>query len=74
MLDPVFSLRAIDGTDALAPKENYLAGTTIHLVFDYVPQYEEQLPLYIYSDFVSFRVDILYKGKDSVVQQVEVIR
>lgn len=74
MLDPVFSLRAIDGEDALAPKENYLSGTAIHLVFDYVPQYEEKLPLYIYSDFVSFRVNILYKGKDSVVEQVEVLK
>ena len=73
MLDPVFSLRAIDGEDALAPKENYLGGTAIHLVFDYEPQYEERLPLYIYSDFVSFRIDILYKGKDSTVEQVEVI-
>ena len=74
MLDPVFSLRAIDGEDALAPEENYLGGTSIHLVFDYVPQYEEKLPLFIYSDYVSFRVDILYKGKESVVEQVEVIR
>ena len=74
MLDPVFSLRAIDGTDALAPKENYLGGETIHLVFDYVPEYEEKLPLYIYSDFVCFRVNILYKGKDSVVEQVEIIK
>lgn len=74
MLDPVFSLRAIDGEDTLAPKENYLSGTAIHLVFDYVPQYEEKLPLYIYSDFVSFRVNILYKGKDSVVEQVEVLK
>ena len=74
MLDPVFSLRAIDGTDALTPKENYLGGETIHLVFDYVPEYEEKLPLYIYSDFVCFRVNILYKGKDSVVEQVEIIK
>ncbi len=73
MLDPVFSIRAIDGADALTPKENYLGGTAIHLVFDYVPQYEERLPLFIYSDFVSFRVDILYKGKDSTVEQVEVL-
>ena len=73
MLDPVFSLRAIDGEDALRPKENYLAGTAIHLVFDYVPQYEEELPLYIYSDFVSFRVDIIYKGKDSIVENCQIV-
>ena len=73
MLDPVFSLRAIDGEDALSPKENYLAGTAIHLVFDYVPQYEEELPLYIYSDFVTFRVNIIYKGKDSVIENCEII-
>ena len=73
MLDPVFSLGAIDGEEALSPKENYLGGTAIHLVFDYEPQYGERLPLYVYSDFVSFRIDILYKGKDSTVEQVEVI-
>ena len=73
MLDPVFSLGAIDGEEALSPKENYLGGTAIHLVFDYEPQYGEGLPLYVYSDFVSFRIDILYKGKDSTVEQVEVI-
>ena len=73
MLDPVFSLHAIDDEKALSPKENYLSGTSIHLQFDYVPEYEERLPLYIYSDFVSFRVTILYKGKDSVVEQVEIL-
>ena len=70
MIDPVISLRPLDSEDALVPEENYLAGTAIHTEFDYVPEYEEVLPLYIYSDFVSFRVDILYKGKDSEVQQV----
>ena len=74
MVDPVFSLRPIDGEDGMTPKENYLSGTSIHLEFDYVPQYEEKLPLYIYSDFVSFRADILYKGKESVVEQVEILR
>ncbi|MBQ8656680.1 MAG: hypothetical protein IJ527_06500 [Prevotella sp.] len=70
MLDPVFSLHAIDGEDALSPEENYLSGMVIHLQFDYEPQNEELLPLFIYSDMASFRVDILYKGGESEVQQV----
>ena len=74
MIDPVFSLHAIDGEEALSPEENYLQGTSIHLVFDYVPQYEEELPLFIYSDFVNFRLDIVYKGANSEIKQVQILR
>ncbi|RRD03042.1 tetratricopeptide repeat protein [Prevotella sp. OH937_COT-195] len=71
MIDPVFSLRSADNDDVLMPTSNYLSGTSIHLVFDYVPKYNEQLPLYIYSDFVDFRINIIYRGKDSVISSVE---
>jgi len=70
MIDPVFSVRQIDAEDALMPKDNYLSGTAIHLVFDYEPKYEEELPLYIYSDYANFRIDIVYRGKDSEIKQV----
>lgn len=72
MTDPVFSLHPLDSDDALTPVENYLSGTSIHLHFDYVPAYEEHLPLYIYSEAATFKVDILYKGKDSEVLSVEI--
>ena len=73
MIDPVFSVGRIDEHDALLPTKNYLSGTAIHLVFDYVPKYNEQLSLYIYSDFVDFRVNIIYRGKDSQISSVEMI-
>lgn len=73
MIDPVFSVGRIDENDALLPTKNYLSGTAIHLVFDYVPKYNDQLSLYIYSDFVDFRVNIIYRGKDSQISSVEMI-
>jgi len=74
MADPVFSIRPLDAADALQPYENYLSGTAIHLHFDYVPELDEVLPLYIYTEAADFRVDILYRGKDSTVQAVAILR
>ena len=74
MADPVFSIRPLDANDALQPDENYLSGTSIHLHFDYVPELDEVLPLYIYTEAADFRVDILYRGKDSTVQAVTILR
>ena len=73
MIDPVFSLNPLDSDDALKPEENYLSGTSIHLHFDYEPANEEVLPLYIYSDAATFRIDILYKGKESEVLKVDIL-
>lgn len=73
LTDPVFSIHALDDEDALAPEDNYLSGTSIHLRFDYVPTYEERLPLYIYSEAATFKVDILYKGAESEVLSVEIL-
>ena len=74
MADPVFSIRPLDANDALQPDENYLSGTSIHLHFDYEPELDEVLPLYIYTEAADFRVDILYRGKDSTVQAVTILR
>ena len=74
MADPVFSIRPLDANDALQPDENYLSGTSIHLHFDYVPELDEVLPLYIYTEAADFRIDILYRGKDSTVQAVTILR
>jgi len=74
MADPVFSIRPLDSNDALQPDENYLSGTAIHLHFDYEPELDEVLPLYIYTEAADFKVDILYRGKDSTVQNVTILR
>ena len=74
MADPVFSIRPLDAADALQPDENYLSGTAIHLHFDYEPKLDETLPLYIYTEAADFKVDINYRGKDSTVENVTIIR
>lgn len=74
MTDPIFSIHPIDAADALLPDENYLAGTAIHLHFDYEPQYEEVIPLYLYTKAGDFKVDILYRGEKSIVDGVTIIR
>ena len=74
MADPVFSIHPLDTADAMQPDENYLSGTAIHLHFDYEPELDETLPLYIYTEAADFKVDILYRGKDSTVQNVTILR
>ena len=74
MADPVFSIRPLDADDALQPDENYLSGTSIHLHFDYEPELEEMIPLYIYTEAADFRVDIVYRGQDSQINMVEILR
>jgi hypothetical protein len=74
MANPVFSIRPLDANDALQPDENYLSGTSIHLHFDYEPELDETIPLYIYTEAADFKVDINYRGKDSTVQNVAIIR
>ena len=73
MADPVFTLGAIDGEDALSPVENELYGTCIRLVFDREPQYEEHLQLFIYSEAANFRVEVLYRGAASEVLSVDIL-
>ena len=74
MADPVFSIHPLDTDDAVQPDENYLAGTAIHLHFDYEPECGEVLPLYIYTEAADFKVDIEYHGKESTVQAVTILR
>ena len=74
MADPVFSLNPLDSDESLQPEENYLVGTSIHLNFDYEPDCEEVLPLYIYTDLADYKVDIVYHGQDSSIQDVTIIR
>ena len=74
MASPVFSIRPLDAADALLPDEDYLSGTAIHLHFDYVPEIDETLPLYIYTESADFRADINYRGKDSTITDVTILR
>lgn len=70
--DPIFSIRPLDAEDALTPTENYInSNMSILLHFDYEPAYEEHLPLYIYCQSGTFKVEILYRGQASEVLSVE---
>ena len=57
----------------MRPSENYLSGNNIRLKFDYEPKQDETIPLYIYSDGANFCVHLIYNGKDSEVQAVDVL-
>ena len=69
-IEPVFSIHPIQSEKAILPIENYLIGSTIRLKFDYEPQMNEPLPLYIYSEFVNMKIDINYAGEDSKVGEI----
>ncbi|WP_279096693.1 hypothetical protein [Bacteroides acidifaciens] len=74
LIDPVFSIYQLQDKDkVMLPQENFLAGSSIRLKFDYELKDGDLLPLYIYSDFVNFRVDIEYKEGKSKVKNVALI-
>jgi hypothetical protein len=73
-IDPVFSIHPIqDDEKAKKPKECFLAGQYIKLNFDYQPKANESIPLYIYSNFISLKVNILYSKDKSKVKNVEIL-
>ena len=69
-IEPVFSINPIQDEKAILPIENYLTGLTIRLKFDYEPQMGEQLPLYIYSEFMNLKIDIDFAGENSKVKEI----
>jgi hypothetical protein len=61
LLDPQFSINQLQDKDkAILPTACYLAGSVIKLNFDYKPKDDEIIPLYVYSNYINFRVDIQY--------------
>jgi hypothetical protein len=74
LIDPVFSIHQIQDKDkVILPKENYLAGSSIRLKFDYKPKKGEKIPLYIYSDFVNYKVDMLCNENGFEIKNVEIV-
>lgn len=74
LIDPVFSLNQLkDKDNAILPKENYLIGSNIRLKFNYEPKNGETIPLYIYSDYISFKVTIHFNKGKSEIKKIEVI-
>lgn len=74
IIDPVFSLNQVNDKDkAVRPSENYLSGSSIRLKFDYEPKQNEIVPLYIYSDFVNFKVLVKFENGVPKIEKVELI-
>lgn len=74
LIDPVFSIYQLqDKEKVMLPQENFLAGSNIRLKFDYEPKDGDLLPLYIYSDFVNFRIDIEYKEGKGKIKNVVLV-
>lgn len=64
-IDPEFSINPIQDEEiSIKPVESFLAGPYIKLKFEYAIETGKIIPLYIYSDYVSFRLDLKNeKGK-----------
>jgi len=67
LLDPIFSINHIqDSENVIFPNETYLAGDVIRLRFKYKPKKGENIPLYIYSDFVNYKIDLRVNDQNEV--------
>lgn len=74
LLDPVFTLHQLgDKEKAIKPKENYLNGNNIRLLFDYEPKEGDQIPLYIYSDYINLKVDIDFRDGKPTVKKIGIV-
>ena len=74
LIDPVFSLNQLGDKDkTILPKEDYLAGSNIRLKFDYQPKDGETLPLYVYSDYVSFKITLSFKDGKASISDVKIV-
>ena len=74
LIDPVFSLNQLGDKDkSVRPKEDYLAGSNIRLKFDYKPEEGETLPLYVYSDYVNFKITLSFKDGKASVQDISIV-
>ena len=67
LIDPVFSINHIqDSENVKFTDETYLAGDVMRLKFKYKPKKGEIFPLYIYSDFVNYKIDLRLNDKNEV--------
>ena len=74
ILDPVFSINPINDTEkALQPTDNYLSGSDIHVKFKYHTTPGEDIPLYVYTSFISLKVTIHIDGTTPKIQNIEII-
>jgi hypothetical protein len=74
LVSPLFSINEIkDKETAIRPERCILSGQSIKMRFNYRPKEGEIVPLYIYSDSFTLKVNILYKKEKSEIQDIEII-
>lgn len=74
LLNPGFSIySAKEVQHAVYPAQNFLAGETIKLGFDYPVKAGCILPFYIYSDYVNFKVALQLTEEGVKIGDIEVI-
>jgi hypothetical protein len=74
LLDPVFSINPIQDKDkAITPKECFLAGEYIKINFDHKSDENEITSLYIYSNFISLKVDITFNNSIPKIKDIKII-
>jgi len=62
LLQPAFTIRQPGDPNVVRPESDVLAGEYIRVVFDKTPADGEILPLYVYGNCISFRIDIKRNG------------
>ncbi|MCD7848413.1 MAG: hypothetical protein LUH63_00965 [Parabacteroides sp.] len=70
-INPEFSINPIQDEEiSVRPYESFLAGSYVKLKFKYTIEAGKTVPLYIYSDFVTFKLDL--KNDNGKVKLVKV--
>ena len=74
ILDPIVSINPIGDTDkAILPTDSYISGSDVRIKFKYRTTDGEDIPLYIYTSYLSFRITIHFDGTTPQVKSVEII-
>ena len=67
LLNPEFSIHHIqDINNVIFPSERYLAGNVMRVTFRHRARVGEVIPLYIYSEFVNSRVELVVNEQNAV--------
>lgn len=73
-VEPVFSINQIQEKDkAILPEENFLAGEFIRLKFDYIPSKNSEFPLYVYSRYINFKINIAYSDNGLSIKDIQTL-
>ena len=73
-IDPEFSINPIQDEEVgVRPYESFLAGSYIKLKFKYTIAAGDTVPLYIYSEYACFRLDLKSENGKIKLEKVEIV-